>query len=438
MWLHVTVSDAVPVTPSSTPPPPRPNAWRSRSFRWLWGSTAVSTFGAEIGELALPLLAVLTLTAEPGEVAALRTAQFLPFVLATLPFGLLVDRVRRRPLLIGADAGRFLLVALIPLAVWVGSASIPALCVVVFLVGTLTVLSHVAAFAFTPHVVGADDLPDANARISATEAAAEIGGRGIAGVAVQLLGAPVTMLANALGYLASALAMSRVRDDEPRAAGRPDSAQGGRAAVAEIKEGLRTTLRNRYLRALLGEATTYNLFNEIFMIGLLLYAVRTLGLSPATLGLVFVAGGVGSFLGAWFGTRWTGRWGYGRVLTVTLALGNTVPLLAVLGGTAGSWAAALFGAVFLVVGLGIGVANSHAITVRQLATPDELLGRVNSAYRLISWGAIPVGASLGGVVAAALGAWSAVVVGGLGVAAATFWVVFSPVPRLNRVQDASG
>jgi len=150
----------------------RPNAWRSRSFRWLWGSTAVSTFGAEVGELALPLLAVITLTADPGEVAALRTAQFLPFVLATLPFGVLVDRVRRRPLLIGADAGRFLLVALVPLAVWLGFVSITALCALVFLVGTLTVLSQVAAFAFTPHVVSADDLPDANARISATEAAA--------------------------------------------------------------------------------------------------------------------------------------------------------------------------------------------------------------------------------------------------------------------------
>ena len=159
--------EPIPVT-TSPAQPPRPNAWRSRGFRWLWGSTAVSTFGAEIGELALPLLAVLTLSAEPGEVAALRTAQFLPFVLATLPFGLLVDRVRRRPLLIGADAGRFVLVALIPLCVWIGFVSIPALCVVVFLVGTLTVLSQLAAFAFTPHVVSADDLPDANARISAT------------------------------------------------------------------------------------------------------------------------------------------------------------------------------------------------------------------------------------------------------------------------------
>src|SRR6188768_2105411 len=100
MWLSITMLEPIPVT-TSPAEHPRPNAWRSRSFRWLWGSTAVSTFGAEIGELALPLLAVLTLSAEPGEVAALRTAQFLPFVLATLPFGVLVDRVRRRPLLIG-------------------------------------------------------------------------------------------------------------------------------------------------------------------------------------------------------------------------------------------------------------------------------------------------------------------------------------------------
>ena len=430
------MSDPIPVTAPSTSRL-RPNAWRSRSFRWLWASTALSTFGAEVGELALPLLAVLTLAAAPGELAALRTAQFLPFVLATLPFGLLVDRVRRRPLLIGADTGRFLLVALIPLAVWLGFASIPALCVLVFLVGTLTVLSQVAAFAFTPHVVAADSLPDANGRIAATEAAAEIGGRGIAGAAVQFLGAPVTMLANAVGYLASAIALSRVRDDEPRAAGRPDSARGRRVAAAEIKEGLRTALRNRYVRALLGEATTYNLFNEIFVIGLLLYTVRTLGLSPAILGLIFVAGGIGSFLGAWFGTRWTGRWGYGRVLTVTMAVGNTVPLLAVFGGVAGSWAAALLGAVFLIVGLGIGVANSHAITVRQLATPDQLRGRVNSAYRLISWGAIPVGASVGGVVTTTFGAWPAMLTGGLGVAAATLWVVFSPVPQLSQVADAS-
>jgi MFS-type transporter involved in bile tolerance (Atg22 family) len=286
-------------------------------------------------------------------------------------------------------------------------------------------------------VVSADDLPDGNARMSAVEAAAEIGGRGMAGAAVQALGAPLTMLASAVGYLVSAVALIRVRDDEARPASRPDTSPSGRAAAADIKEGLQTALRNRYLRALLGEATTYNLFNEIFLIGLLLYAVRALGLSPAALGLVFVAGGVGSFVGAWFGTRWTGRWGYGRVLTITLAVGNTVPLLAVFGGAAGSWAAALLGAVFLVVGLGIGVANSHAITVRQLATSDQLRGRVNSAYRLISWGAIPVGASLGGVIAAALGPWSAVLIGGLGVAAATLWVVFSPVPRLNRVQDAA-
>ncbi|HZO64420.1 MAG TPA: MFS transporter, partial [Kribbellaceae bacterium] len=92
-------------------------AWAGKPFRWLWTGSAVSMFGAEIAELALPLLALVTLSADADELATLRAAQFLPFLLATLPVGLLVDRRRRRGLMIGADLGRFVLVALIPLSV---------------------------------------------------------------------------------------------------------------------------------------------------------------------------------------------------------------------------------------------------------------------------------------------------------------------------------
>ena len=82
-------------------------------------------------------------------------------------------------------------------------------------------------------------------------------------------------------------------------------------------------VRDKYVRALLGESTTFNVFNEMFILGLLLYAVRELGLGAMEIGLVFTAGGIGSFVGAWFGARVTGRFGYGRVLLITLALGNT-------------------------------------------------------------------------------------------------------------------
>ena len=130
----------------------RVGAWSNRSFRRLWVASTVSSFGSEVAELALPLLALLTLSASASEVGLLRVAQFLPFLLATLPLGVLVDRRRRQrlSLMIGADLGRFVLVATIPITVWVGVAQIELLYVVVFAAGILTVLYQIADFAFCP------------------------------------------------------------------------------------------------------------------------------------------------------------------------------------------------------------------------------------------------------------------------------------------------
>jgi Na+/melibiose symporter-like transporter len=405
------------------------SAWENRPFRWLWTGSAVSMFGAEIAEMAIPLLALLTLSAGADELATLRAAQFLPFLLATLPIGLVVDRQRRRPLMVGADLGRCALVALIPLAVWFGFASMGLLYGIVFVAGILTVLYQVADFAFLPLVVDADRLPDANAKIVATQSAMEIGGRGLGGLLVQAVTAPVAVAVNAVSYLLSAVSISRVPTDQP-----PPPAEH-RAPLREALEGIKVAVGNRYLRALAGEATTFNLCNEIFMIGLMLYVVRDLGIPAAGLGAILTAGGVGSFAGAWFGTRVAGRWGYGPVLLTTLITGNTAPVATA--AAEGAWAGPLLGAVFFVMGVGIGIANAHAVTVRQVATEPRLRGRVNAAYRLMSWGALPVGAAAGGVVATQVGAYTTMVTGAIGIASATLWVLFSPVPRLRRATDAA-
>jgi Na+/melibiose symporter-like transporter len=191
----------------------RQKAWRNYNFRCLWGGASVSSFGAEIAEIALPLLALLTLSAGATQLSALRVAQFLPFLVATLPLELLVDRhgPRRRHLMVAADLGRFVLVASIPAAVWLGVAKMSLLYGIVFAAGVLTVLYEVADFAFLPSIVTADQLVDANGKLQATESASEIGGRGIGGAAVQALTAPVAVGANALGYLVSALFLSRIR-----------------------------------------------------------------------------------------------------------------------------------------------------------------------------------------------------------------------------------
>lgn len=408
--------------------------WASTNFRRLWLGSTVSWFGSEIGELALPLLALVTLSASAGQLGALRTAQFLPFLVATLPLGVLVDRRRRRPLMIGADGGRFILVASIPIAVWAGFAEMPLLYAVAFLAGVLTVLYQLADFAFLPRVVRSEQLVDANGRLAASQSAAEISGKGIGGLIVQALGAPVAVLADALSYLASGLNLLRVRVAEPA----PEPvADPVRSPWREARHGVGIVVRNRYVRPLLGEATTYNLFNEIFVLGLLLYAVRDLGLNPAQLGLVFTAGGVGSFLGAWFGARVTGRFGYGRVLLATLVLGNTAPVAALLPATTPAAALTVLASAFLLMGLGTGIANVHAVSLRQTAIPHRLHGRVNAGYRLISWGAVPIGATAGGLLAAQSSGHTAMAVGALGIPLATLWVAASPVPRLTTIRDVA-
>jgi Na+/melibiose symporter-like transporter len=408
------------------------SAWANANFRRLWIGSGASSLGTEIAEIAVPLLALVTLSANAAELSAVRFAQFLPFLLATLPLGLLVDRrsSARLWMMVGSDLGRFVLVAGIPISVWAGFASIELLCATIFCAATLTVLYQVADFALLPSLVPKAMLVDANGKITATQAANEIGGRGLGGLLVQAVSAPVAIVANALGFLVSALSLRRIRvpAELPGDTAAIESSGSGR----EIVEGLRIALGNRYIRPLLGESTTYNVFSEIFFLALMLILVRDLDFSAAAVGLVFTMGGAGSFLGAWFGPRVTRRYGYGRVLLTTLIIGNLAPVAAVLVNRV-DWPLLLLCAVFLTMGIGIGIANVHGVSLRQTAVSADLRGRVNAAYRMISWGAIPVGAGLGGLIATRAGPYPALVVGAIGVACASLWVAFSAVPRLATI-----
>ncbi len=404
------------------------SAWADRNFRRLWVGSSASWFGAEIGEIALPLLALITLSATPAEMGLLRTMQFLPFLIATLPLGVLVDRSRKRPLMIGADLGRFVLIGGIPVLIWTGAGRIELVYVFVFAAAVLTVLYQLSDFAFLPRVVTPDRLLDANSKLTATQSAAEIGGKGLGGLLVQALTAPFAVLFNAAGYLVSAVAIARIDVDE-RVEREP-----GRSIRREVAEGLRIVVRNKYLRPLVAESTTYNLFFEVFFVGLLVFAVRDLGLSPALIGIAFTIGAVGTFLGAWFGARVTGRFGYGRVLLVTFFIGNSASVLLVLMNDEGS-AMALLASVLFLMGVGTGIANVHATSLRQTVVPTALQGRVNAAYRMITWGAVPIGATLGGLIATLFSPHTAMLVGALGIPLGTIWIAFSAIPRVRSIAD---
>lgn len=407
------------------------SAWRVPQFRTVWAAGLFSGLGAEIGELALPALAIITLGATAAEASWVRSALLAPFLVVTLWLGVVVDRRRRRPLMIAADLGRGLVLTLLCVLALLGSLTIPMLVAATFALGTLTVLYQLADFSFLPQIVGEHQLVDANAKITAAQSAVSIAGSGVGGTLVQLLTAPVAVAANAVGYLSSALLIGRIR-----AAEQPPPPQARRSGIREAQTGLRVLVRHGVLRALVAEASLWNFGNEIFMLALSVHILTTVAAGPLALGIIVTCGGLGAFAGSLVSARLTARFGYGRSLVVSMVVGNTAPLAGVLAAIASpSIAVALLCLAFALSGIGIGVANSQATAIRQIAIGADLRGRVNAGYRLLSWGALAVGALLGGALTTALGPWPAATIGTTLMALATIPVACSPVRRVRALDE---
>jgi MFS family permease len=256
--------------------------WRHPDFSKLWVGQTISPFGSEVTSLALPLTAVLVLHATPAQMGFLAAAVYAPGLLVSLFAGVWVDRVRRRPLLIGADVSRALLLALIPVAALLHLMRIEQLYVVSFAVGVLTTLFTVAYQSFLPAVVSTDRLADANSKLTASASLAQIAGPALAGALVQLVTAPLAILVDALSFLASALFLARMRitDEGP---GR----HGPRKDIwREMGDGLCLTFGQPLLRTFAVSAGTNNLFGTLFSAVLVLYVTRRLGIGPAVLGVI--------------------------------------------------------------------------------------------------------------------------------------------------------
>ena len=406
------------------------SAWSSTDFRALWRASTLSVAGSEIGEIALPVLALLVLGASPTELSWVRVAQFAPFLFLTLPFGVLVDRRPRRRLMVQADLVRGALLLTVAGLALTGALSVPVLLLLVVVLGACTVLYSMADFSFLPQLLSPEQLPDGNARLTATQSALGVGGQGVGGALVQAVSAPWALAVNGVAYLCSAVSLRKITTIDER----PPPA--GESSVAAAWAGVRALWRHHRVRALAAEATIWNLGNEILMLSIIVLVIQTYDLGPLLLGLILVAGGLGAFVGSAISARLTRAVGYGPGLIAALVLGNTAPLTVIAFTSGTPWRIALLGLAFLVSGLGIGVANSQAVTVRQLSVPARLHGRVNAAYRFLSWGALAVGALGAGQLIDAMGAHRAAVLGGVVMACATIPVLLSPVRNMRSTIDA--
>ena len=184
---------------------------REPDFRRLWGGQAVSVLGSQVTAFALPVLAVVTLDADAGQLGLLRTLEFLPFVLLTLPVGLWLDRHRPRPAMLAANAVRAVVVGSVAIAGLLGALQTPWLYGAVLVIGAATVVFDVAYLSYLPALVRRDQLVQGNSHLAVSDSAAEVGGPGLAGLLVQAVSAPAALLVDAVSYLVSLLCLARIR-----------------------------------------------------------------------------------------------------------------------------------------------------------------------------------------------------------------------------------
>ncbi len=403
--------------------------WRQPDFMRLWAGQTISEFGTWLG--ALSLLAILNLDATPAQMGTLETLKAAPAIVIGLFAGVWVDRLRRRPLLIAADLGRALMLGSVVVLAFLGGLHMTWLYVVAFLVGGLAVLFDVAYHAYVPALVKRQNLVEANGKLATSASLAEIASPGIGGVLVQVLSAPLTLLLDAISFIVSALFLGAIRQPEAAPVESADSA----SVWAEIKVGLRFTITQPTLRALMGAMATWRFFGGFYAALYGLYVLRVIGLSPALLGIIVGMGGIGSLLGAMAADRLSGRWGLGRAIIGAFLWSSVIGLLVPLAGFAGSpvTAVALLLASQLLGDIGLTIYLINTLSVRQAITPDEKLGRVNATYGFVTGVLGTLGIFVGGLIGEAVGVRSAVVVAAVGGVTAVLWLIFSPVRTMVKL-----
>jgi len=407
---------------------------RDRDFLKLWIGQTISKFGSGIGGSALDLTAVLTLGATPIQMGLLAAARTLPVAALGLFAGVWADRVRRRPLLIGADISRALLLLLIPLAAATGFLRLELLLIVGPLVGVLTVFFDVAYQTFVPVLVRRERVMQANSRLATSDALAEITTPGLAGVLVSLITAPMAILLDALSFVTSAFFIWRIRFDEAA----PPMVAKGSHALQEIREGLRVVTRDPVLRALAGFVATREFFGSFIGTLYALYALRELNLGPVLLGVTIGVGGASNLLGTLIVERVTRRLGPGPTIMWSVTAGCFSVLLLPLAGVAvelGGSSLVAFGMLALAQASDLihPLYYVNALSVRQAAAPERMLGRVNASMQVLEGGLAPLGALAGGVLGSTLGVRTTLFIAAFGIITSRLWLDFSPVPHLREL-----
>lgn len=422
------MAEQTAVSDITTAPSASRGLWRHPNFLKLWTGQTVSMAGSQVTTLALPLTAVLVLHASPFQMGLLQAVQYSPFLVVSLLAGVWIDRRRRRGLLIGSDIARAVLIGSVPVAFALGARWMVYIYVIAFLSGIMTVVFNVAYHAYLPFLVDKDQLADGNSRLEGSRAITQVAGPGLGGLLVQALGPPTAMLADALSFIVSAGALVLIRKPEPE----PERRE--RSVRAELQEGWAFMWSHPLVRPISISCAVVNLSFAIGYSIQILFLNRNLGFTPALLGIALATGGGGAVVGALTAKRLVKFLKFGPTVTAsTVMMGAALVAQAVAGIVPGS--------PFLIVAIseavvsyGVIVYNVSLFTLWQSTTPSRLRGRVGATLHFMIWGALPLGAVIGGSIGTFSLRW-ALAIGGIGILVSAVWVAFSVLGKVLTNQD---
>jgi len=401
--------------------------WANAGFMRLWAAQTVSSFGARNAREGFAMTAILIIHATPSELGVLTALARGPGVVVGLVAGGFVYRSSRRHVMIGSDLARVALI--LPFAAWLHVLTMVQLCIAAALVGGASVLFEIADHAFLPSLIDRELLLDGNAKLSTTDAIAEIGGPALAGTLFQLFTAPFAMLGTSITYLVSAAFLFVVPARELP----PEKPLRKPRWHRDVAQGFHAIMHEPLVRPLLGLTVVFTLFSAFFGPLYLLYGLKVLGLSPALMGLTIAMGGVGALFGATLSNTISRRigigptvWGCCFVYTASLLL---VPLA-----HGPLWLATAMLMLAQLGGDGFAIAFMIPLTsLRQAVLPPAILGRTAALFCAVNGGVTVLGAILGGLLGGWIGIREALLLAVAGMSAAPLFVLFSPVRTLDKI-----
>jgi MFS family permease len=361
---------------------------RDRTYRRLWTSIVISSFGGQVTLLAVPLTAAVLMHAAPTQMGLLTAMELIPFALFSLPTGVVLDRIRKLPVYIFGEMSIAIGVATVPIAWWLDWLSMPWLYFVAFLIGAVNTTAGSAAQIVLTQIVPRSRLVEAHAKNALASATAEVTGPAAAGALIKLAGAPIALLANACLLLTSAFILRGVPVKETPGKINPPF-------WAAMREGLDFVRGHKLLVTMASCVGIWQMCSQCATVVQILFAIHQLKLSERGVGFSYVALGVGTVFASANGHRVVKRLGPGPTFVLGFAISGTgwLMLSVAPANTLGVFA---YATMLLMFGVGAIFIFINFLSLRQSVTPGPMLGRMTSTMRWLILLPAGPGALLGG------------------------------------------